>query len=400
MKLHIFNPENDLALADGGANYCPPPAAASIADDLCTLPLWFASPDDAVLLKEKVHIDYCSEMQEQFTVARPFSSDMLNSIEECVPWGWSSQMLRRLESMGIQNKNLPEKRFIEKIRDTSNRRTSIKILQELAERGVDIPPLPIYNENISDVKSFIESMPRSVVKAPWSGSGKGLLWGIGRVEVPMERFCNGIIKRQGGVICEHFFKSIIEFAMEFLADCNSVTFSGYSLFSTSNGAYTGNILAPDSEIEEFLSGFIHPEELSSVRMALCDVLRHIIGDTGYAGYMGVDMMLYEDNNSKTRLHPCIELNFRMNMGMLSRILYDRHVHSGKRGIYKVEYFKNNNDAVAAHRYMKEKNPLAVCDRKIVSGYINLSPVTTESHYIAYVEISDDNLCSLYTRHKI
>ena len=157
MKLHIFNPENDLALADGGANYCPPPAAASIANDLCTLPLWFASPDDAVLLKEKVHIDYCSEMQEQFTVARPFSSDMLNSIEECVPWGWSSQMLRRLESMGIQNKNLPEKRFIEKIRDTSNRRTSIKILQELAERGVDIPVFGMVKDDRHRTNALLKS---------------------------------------------------------------------------------------------------------------------------------------------------------------------------------------------------------------------------------------------------
>ena len=32
MKLHIFNPENDLALADGGANYCPTPAATRITN--------------------------------------------------------------------------------------------------------------------------------------------------------------------------------------------------------------------------------------------------------------------------------------------------------------------------------------------------------------------------------
>ena len=36
MILYIFNPENDLALADGGANYCPPPAAALIAHELAS----------------------------------------------------------------------------------------------------------------------------------------------------------------------------------------------------------------------------------------------------------------------------------------------------------------------------------------------------------------------------
>ena len=31
MQLHLFNPENDLALADGNANYCAPPSALKIA---------------------------------------------------------------------------------------------------------------------------------------------------------------------------------------------------------------------------------------------------------------------------------------------------------------------------------------------------------------------------------
>ena len=58
MKLHIFNPENDLALADGGANYCPTPAAAYIAYDLASLPLWFAGEQDCVVLPDGVHREY------------------------------------------------------------------------------------------------------------------------------------------------------------------------------------------------------------------------------------------------------------------------------------------------------------------------------------------------------
>ena len=47
MKLHLFNPENDLAIADGNANYCAPPSALKIAYDLSTLPLWYANNEDA-----------------------------------------------------------------------------------------------------------------------------------------------------------------------------------------------------------------------------------------------------------------------------------------------------------------------------------------------------------------
>ena len=41
--LYLFNPENDLALANGGKNYTPPPLARTIARDLSTLPLWYAT---------------------------------------------------------------------------------------------------------------------------------------------------------------------------------------------------------------------------------------------------------------------------------------------------------------------------------------------------------------------
>ena len=48
--LYLFNPENDLALANGGKNYTPPPLARTIARDLSTLSLWYAPEEDVVCL--------------------------------------------------------------------------------------------------------------------------------------------------------------------------------------------------------------------------------------------------------------------------------------------------------------------------------------------------------------
>ena len=42
MNLYLFNPENDLAIAFGGENYTPPPAAQLIGKELSALPLWYA----------------------------------------------------------------------------------------------------------------------------------------------------------------------------------------------------------------------------------------------------------------------------------------------------------------------------------------------------------------------
>ena len=38
MNLYLFNPENDLAIAFGGENYTPPPAAQLIGKELSPFP--------------------------------------------------------------------------------------------------------------------------------------------------------------------------------------------------------------------------------------------------------------------------------------------------------------------------------------------------------------------------
>lgn len=48
MTLHIFNPENDLALACPSPHFIPPASARQMADDLSALPVWWAMRGDAV----------------------------------------------------------------------------------------------------------------------------------------------------------------------------------------------------------------------------------------------------------------------------------------------------------------------------------------------------------------
>ena len=301
-----------------------------------------------------------------------------------MPWGWSPQIKRRLRVMGF-DAVLPSDNSIAAIRELSNRRSSIKILSALKEQGIDTPPLPLYCSSPDDVASFVNSRPRCVIKAPWSGSGKGIAWGIGRVETPMEHFYKGIIKRQGGVVCEEFLNAKVEFAMEFFTDGETVSFAGYSLFKSFKGSYSGNVLASDSKIEQFLMQYIAYDELHKVRDALPGILRSMLCGSGYIGYLGVDMMIYESNGT-LRLNPCMELNLRMNMGMVSRIFLDRFVAEGRVGEYRVSFFKKQGEALAAHLADGNAHPLEVVDGKITDGYLNLSPVTENSRYSVSVII--------------
>ena len=383
MILHFFNPENDLALADGGANYCPPPAAARIAYDLASLPLWFAGTENAVALSDGNHLRFCEEVSRLFPVALPYEASMASKVERCHPWGWSAQMKRRFKAMGIPADILPADEVVNVLRSLSNRRSAIKILSELKVRGVEVPPMPLYLQDADAVAAFVNSMPRCVVKAPWSGSGKGIAWGIGRVETPMEHFYKGVIKRQGGVVCEHFLESVQEFAMEFFAGEQGVSFVGYSLFDANKGSYSGNLLAPDDSIEDILSQLVPLEMLHNVRAHLLEILSSMLRGSGYCGYLGVDMMVYR-TGEQLCLNPCMELNLRMNMGVVSRLFYDNYVVHGAEGRFFVDFYKKPGEAYKYHMNNNKNHSLEVRDGRIYRGYLNLSPVTPESRYAAYV----------------
>ena len=384
MKLHLFNPENDLALADGGFSYCPPPAAMRIATELASLPLWYAGAEDVVSLPDE-HILFRNGMADIFDLPEIYNPSMRQSVTSLSPWGWSAQMRHRFKAMGFAKELLPSDAGIEKIRNLSSRVLTIDVMAALRNSGVDTPPLPQYIDNLDDAVSFVNRCERCVVKAPWSGSGKGIMWGIGRAEEPMVHFCKGVIRRQGGVVCEHFLNVKTEFAMEFLATASGIEFAGYSLFTAENGAYVGNILASNEEIESRISEYIPLEKISEVKKCLCDIMRNLLAESGYCGYFGVDMMVY-DNGDGCRLNPCMEINLRMNMGVVSRLFYDRFVGYGCKGIYRVSYFKGNGEAYRLHLEMQSEHPLKIVNGRVVKGYMNLVPVTPDNNYMAYAII--------------
>lgn len=399
MKLHIFNPENDLALADGNANYCAPPSACKIAYDLATLPLWYANSDDYVNLSDAIHIEYHKEYSPIFFLPQIYSQDNINDITSISPWGWSRQIARRIENMGFANEIILSSNEIEKLRELSNRKVTIKILDKLSKEGVDIPQLPQYISNAEEVGRYICSMPLSVIKAPWSGSGKGIAWGLGRMEIPVEHFYKGVIRRQGGVVCEPFLNKKVDFAMEFYLNEGKISFEGYSLFKSNKGVYSGNILATDNDIESFINSYNPKTSLLEIKNKIIPILENLFSSFKYSGYFGIDMMLYQNDDGEYHINPCVELNLRMNMGMTSHIFFNKYVKEGRRGIFNIEFYKQKGIAKEYHNERKIKYPLTCNFGKIVSGYVSLNPVSEETQYSAYALIYEErdqnSLSSLY-----
>ena len=149
--------------------------------------------------------------------------------------------------------------------------------------------------------------------------------------------------------------------MEFLADeGGQVRFIGYSLFETDKrGVYKENLLAADEAIEARISAYIPAETLRQVGRVLQVELAEVIGGS-YQGYLGVDMMICRTKDGGYAIHPCVEINLRMNMGVVARLVYDNYVCHGM--------------------------PLCLENGKVKSGYLSLTPVEDSTAYQAYILI--------------
>lgn len=385
-QLYIFNPENDLALANGCRNYYPPPAARQIARDLALLPLWYSADNAVVVVPECPDAAFVEKAAERFGIRHRIAvrSKFRGApyVTECVPWGWSPYVVKRFTDMGISSAILPSQERISWYRELSNRKSAIRILQSLKRKGLDVPePLPDYAGSVEDAMRFVETFPRSVLKAPWSGSGHGLVWGRGMRERSVEQLCRGIINRQGGIVCERALDKVADFAMEFDAGKDGVEFAGYSLFRTDEkGVYQGNLLADDTCIENLLCRYIRKEYLFSLRQAMAEVSGGILGGN-YRGVFGVDMMIYDDAGVY-RINPCVELNLRMSMGALARVFYDRYVAEGVAGRLDILYFDKPGEAVWYVENAAAEYPATIEGRRLVSGVLPLVPVAEDTGYVA------------------
>lgn len=388
--LYVFNPDHDLALANQDVNYMAPRSARQMARDLALLPIWYAQPGSFVLAHSAYNGFYLDEASTRFEGLPVLLTEPEVEVIPGLrpdPWGWDPAITKRLSTIGIHEDGLPSVDYLKWIRKMSHRSFAIELLDLLIphERFCGES---FYYSDIYELRRFVESRRTCVLKSPISGSGKGLYWSKGRFTPHMRSWCEKVIERQGGVIIEPVYNKVNDFAMQFYAcEDGSVKFAGYSLFQTGmNGAYEGNRMLSDESIEQIIAEVIPLHVIHELRQTLEEELQKRIGGV-YTGYLGVDMMLCRFREKPLyRIHPCVEVNLRMTMGMTARCLYDRHIRPGANGVFKVSCYSSLSYLLTDHFKLTNEHPLRVIDGKVISGYMPLTPVTRHSQNLAYVLI--------------
>lgn len=327
-RLLVFNPETDFALASGLAHYTAPAKIRQLKHSLAFLPALYGKCGDIILIPESFSdtvVDGKSEVlpyrklcQRKGIYAMTPSALknvlMQNSlcIDEVLPWGWNRTIRAELAEIGINDSILPSDSRLETLRSISHRRTSIIFNHELNALTGLKTPLSEEFDSEDESMEYMRLNPGCYFKSPWSSSGRGVLVGGMLEERLTLEWIHGSIRRQGSVMAEKACSRIIDFATEWMCKEGSVTFLGFSLFTTTRGgSYIANVIDTQNNIEKEIA--LH-SPISTERLLESQqiVIEKIVAPY-YDGPLGIDGCASADGDFR----PCLELNLRMTMGLIS-----------------------------------------------------------------------------------
>lgn len=402
--IYYFNPTCEYAVANGNKSWQPNRLLQKMEEDLCILPMYLAQPEDTVLVKKLPDDSFINTLQlagisiPEFRLVKDALTNK-NFLDQprnrLLPWGWSPavhHLLQPLElSCSDDFKNSPVAHWKKEHRELYSKKNALNILNKmLAEMdSEDLLPGHLLTEickTKNDFERLLSRWEKIMVKAPWSSSGRGLQ-PVTKTPVHPKVWekLMGIVNEQGYSVVEPFLNKKLDMAYQFEIRQKKVDYLGTSFFQTdSKGRYQKNFLngAPtflEKEMGEFVkevSEIIVPELIKTIETSDMANL--------YEGHFGVDTLVFSDDKKRLRINPCLEINVRQNMGLLSLQL-NKLLSPGKKGFFSTFY----QPGQSFHSFIKEMKkfyPLRFNDKKIESGFLALTPATEDALFGAYLLI--------------
>lgn len=319
-KVHIFNPETDYALAGFSEYYTPTAQMVRVRRKFALLPALYASPGDIILLLDNL-TPHEIESLEYYSVAKSKDIKILTLEQTAAsgdiyadylpnPWGWNPMIRKELARI-FPESHLPSDTQLSQIRALSHRRTSIEMLCELDGILSDEIDLPREIWSVEEGMELYHRHKNLFFKAPWSSSGRGIIFTGDLLDMHVEPWLRGIIRAQGSVIAEKFYPKRLDFATEWRCTNGNAEYLGLSVFEASTrGKYHRNIDASQAELEKIIRDSASNWGKNIIDMQM-QALNNVVAPY-YDGPLGIDMLVMESGE----IHPFIEMNLRHTMGMV------------------------------------------------------------------------------------
>jgi len=367
------------------------------------LPFVFATEKDFVVTEKLPSYSFINQLKDWgfkvpvFCSLTELESMPAGSFEAIYPWGWSPAAHFKL-------KNLKEKCSVEFKRNPAfnwqpnhkllfERSSSLNFLSDILNKYPHYKFIKksltgVIVKSIDEIESLLIVNHNMVLKAPLSSSGRGIQ--IIRSQIlnqSNKAWISGVLKQQGYLIAECYLDKLADLSFQFrITERKEVEYLGYTFFeSNSNGQYKGtwinydlNELIPESEFDE-LSDMIR-----NTAKIIGERLKSTVYTSWHRGFLGVDAMVFRVDGRLT-IQPCIEINCRMNMGILTLLLQE-HILKDCKGKLEMYYGPAGDFNIFVKREL-ERNPPVIQDGKILSGFFSLVEPSIHQKFGAYISVA-------------
>ncbi len=392
-----------MAVANGTVSWQPNQLLRKFEADLSILPAYFARKYDVVITEKKPAKEFFQNFENlDFDFPELLSFERLvGEIEEkgmypskVKPWGWSRSVHHKFRgiipycSKAFQDG--PFKEWNPELKYFYSREFALNVFQKTLENSAedslpDRSALPEKCMGLEEIRKAHKKNLQSVVKMPWSASGRGVqLIDREGIHPSIEKWLLGGLKQQGFLMVEKFLDKKLDFANHFEIRNKKVLYLGYSIFDTSiDGKYKGNYLK--HYVPGVLRGYMGylEDKVAKTVTVLKKVLEASALTDIYEGYLGIDGLVFADD-SHLKIHPCIEINLRYNMGLLAFKL-EKMLAGNSYGIFQ-QFGGKPGEFSKLIRNKQKKNPLSYVSGKVLNGVLPLTGFEGKEHFGAYLEV--------------
>ena len=305
--MFLFNPSHEMALAANAARYTPTKHVQRMEADLAMLPSLWADDGDLILTPDGI-CDCHGHSARLDNTAVP------------MPWGWNRSVRNRFVSLGVDKGLMPTEEELDEWRLFASRKWSAEYNMKLYLRLGSMSWL-VGNQldfccDCASLSAWLSAHPNLpfIIKSEYSSSGRG-----NRVV----RNAGQVTSLKGNrVAADHYYNKVLDFAMEFEVADDGVRYLGLSVFRTSDeGKYLGNCVASQQNLSAMVLECM-PACWADALPMLAEAHKALLAELlqgHYRGMVGIDMMVTDGG----LLHPCVEINLRMNMGIVAMMLHER-----------------------------------------------------------------------------
>jgi hypothetical protein len=399
-NVYYFNPTCELAVANSSFSYMPPLLLQEMELDLSILPIAFATENDFIITENIPSEGFLQKLKyagfelPSFCCLADLEAIPFGSLGNICPWGWSPAVHFKLKNLkekcNDEFRISPAFAWRKEYQKLFERSSSLELLTEIVNQN---PPEWIIDRSMigekvtscEEIELLLKKHSSIVIKAPMSSSGRG----IQIIRKPMlsesnRHWISGVIRQQNYLIAEPFLEKLIDLSFQFLVLPNAkIKYLGYSVFETnSNGQYKGTFFHP------YLKSILPEEntpELETMIESTAKILSEYLKKSVYAelhhGFLGVDALIFKQYN-RLRMQPCIEVNSRMNMGILSMFL-EKKLHTDASGKFEL-FYGSPGEYFNFEKKNAKLKPIILQDEQFYSGFLSLVEPTENTKFGAYI----------------